>query len=377
MCSATRMLAAGRSPGDVTASLDLSQQSLDRLFRGYLGTSPNRLKAFLDQALGAGDPGSPEGRPPVLEAEVPYEPPLDLSASMAILGDRAADGVELVDDRSYRRLFPQAAGAGAIAISGSTSHHLVVAVTMQDWSGYAHVMQRARNVINLDADGHGAARLLSRDAVIGQLVRDRPGVRPPGCWDPFEAATKAILGCGWDVRGRQWLRRLAETTGRLVEAGYTPGLTRLFPTPADVVQQRVNDLGLPFVKAVALHGMARSICQGSGIVDPCWPIHERVQELASLTGVGPVTGARYAWILGDADAYPEKAGAPLPGVDAGHRKRARHVADQWRPYRSFAYAQLAVSASPRPHQAPTETDGGLRIARHRSEELRQPQWSAC
>jgi hypothetical protein len=68
----------------------------------------------------------------------------------------------------------------------------------------------------------------------------------------------------------------------------------------------------------------------------------RVQELASLPRVGPVTGARYAWMLGEADAYPEKAGGPLPGVDPGHRKRARHVADRWRPFRSFAYAQLAV-----------------------------------
>lgn len=377
ICRATRMLVGGSSPSHVVSSLDLSHQSLERLFRGYLGTSPGRLRAFLDDALGAPNAASPDRHQPFLQVEVPYDPPLDFSASLAMLGDRAAEGVEWVDELGYRRLFPQAAGAGAIVISGNGSpDHISVSVTMSDWSGLAHVMQRARRVLNLDADGQGAARLLSRDAVIGQLVRDRPGVRPPGCWDAFEAATKAILGCGWDARGRQWLRRLAEGVGAPAAVAGMPRLTRLFPVPADVARVRVNDLGLPFVKAVAVHGMALAVCHGSAIVDPGTPIHERVHELASLAGVGPVTGARYAWILGDADAYPEKAGAPLPGAEHGRRKHARHVADRWRPYRSFAYAQLAVSAwSPSQHRRAAE--GGWPSARHHGEELREPERSAC
>jgi 3-methyladenine DNA glycosylase/8-oxoguanine DNA glycosylase len=359
LCNATRILAAGRSLSEARTSLNVTSRTLDALFGRYLGTSPRRLAEFLEGAQ------FPSGiRPPVrradLELEVPYEPPLDLSASLALLADRAAPGVESIDEHSYRRTFAQTGAQGRLIVTAGTRRHLSISVRMDDWSGLAHVVRRARQLFNLDADGGAADRVLSRDFVIGHLVRVRPGVRPPGCWDLFEAATKAFLACSWDVRGEEWLRRLVEKAARRTGLEDTHRLTRLFPLPEDIARMRPNDLGLPFFKAVAVHGIAQAAVDGSGVVDPLRPLHERIHELTSLTGVGPVTGSRYAWILGHPDAYPEKAGAPLPGVDAGHRKRAAHVADRWRPYRSFAYAQLAVSAS----------------AGHQEEELHMPErWS--
>jgi hypothetical protein len=255
LCRATRLLAAGHAASTVATRFGLSLQDLDRVIYGHMGTSAKRLEAFYDHVFST-QRSLPSHLWPNLELEVPYRPPLDFSASLAMLRSRAAAGVESVGERSYRRVLVQTGHVGTITITDSGRSRLAISLRMDGWSGLAHVIQAARHVFNLDVDGLHAARVLADDAIIGRLVRARPGVRPPGSWDAFEAAVKAVLCCGWDVRAQDWLGVLAQRAGRPAQMLSTGHLDRFFPLAEDIARAPASDLGLPFVKAAPLHAIA-------------------------------------------------------------------------------------------------------------------------
>src|SRR5436309_1205987 len=52
----------------------------------------------------------------------------------------------------------------------------------------------ARRVFDLAADPARIALALRSDALLGPLVKRRPGLRIPGVWEPFECAVRAVLG---------------------------------------------------------------------------------------------------------------------------------------------------------------------------------------
>ena len=76
-----------------------------------------------------------------------------------------------------------------------------------------HVVQRARHIANLDLDLDEPARLLAGDGIVGPLIRERPGLRPPGTWSPFEVGVAGdhratgVGRCG--EHGRRAPRRAA------------------------------------------------------------------------------------------------------------------------------------------------------------------------
>ena len=53
---------------------------------------------------------------------------------------------------------------------------------------------RLRRVFDLDAQPATIAAHLARDPMLRGRVKARPGLRVPGAFDGFEAATRAVLG---------------------------------------------------------------------------------------------------------------------------------------------------------------------------------------
>ena len=68
-----------------------------------------------------------------------------------------------------------------------------------------------------------------------------PGLRVPGCWDPFELAVRAILGQQVSVKGATTLAgRLVQTFGAPLLTG--PPLTHLFPAAEVLAEANVARL---------------------------------------------------------------------------------------------------------------------------------------
>jgi AraC family transcriptional regulator of adaptative response / DNA-3-methyladenine glycosylase II len=141
---------------------------------------------------------------------------------------------------------------------------------------------------------------LAEDAVLGPVVRRRPGVRAPGVWTPFEAAVAVAFP---DLAGE-----LARTYGVLVPGlGY--GLTHVFPS-AELLAETSEPVA----------ELAKSMAAGE---EP--------------RGVDAAAEQHIALRLGARDAFPATDPTVRRTVNALGADPQR-----WRPWRSLATVHLLL-----------------------------------
>ncbi len=224
-----------------------------------------------------------------------YSSPFDFNGVLAWLGARAIPGIETVADGRYRR--------------GN------VRVWHEDGAVHATGGRlKVRRVFDLDADPAAIARTLSRDSMLAPLLRNRPGIRVPGAWNPFELAVRAIVGQQVSVAGaRTILGRIAAVHGFAPE--------RL----ADA-----NIEGMPRKRAETIRNLARAVAAKELDLE-----RPSIDALIALPGIGPWTANYIAMRLGDADAFP--AGDLILRRSAGNltEKELLRRAEAWRPWRAY------------------------------------------
>ena len=162
-----------------------------------------------------------------------FRPPFDWEALVAFLGPRAIPGVEAVQGNLYRRSIAFAGRAGWIeAGPAADGSELSLRVEFPDPAWLLPVVSRVRRMFDLDADPLAIQAHLGGDPLLGALVRARPGLRVPGCWDGFETSVRAILGQQVSVaRATALAGRLVARFGSPLSAG-AEGLTHTFPDRA-------------------------------------------------------------------------------------------------------------------------------------------------
>jgi len=170
---------------------------------------------------------------------------------------------------------------------------------------------RVRRLFDLDADPSAIHAVLSRDPMLGPLLRKRPGVRVPGTWDPFELAVRAIVGQQVSVAGaRTILGRIAAKHG--LSAG---------------ALAEVDVEGMPRKRAETIRILARAVVNGEILIGR--------DDLTQLPGIGPWTASYIAMRLGDRDAFP--AGDLVLRRKAGglSERELLQRAEAWRPFRAY------------------------------------------
>jgi 3-methyladenine DNA glycosylase/8-oxoguanine DNA glycosylase len=86
-----------------------------------------------------------------------------------------------------------------------------------------------RRIFDLDAEPSVIGAHFAGDDLLGPVSRALPGLRLPGCPDPFEAAVRAVLGQQISVAGARTLAgRLTAVFGEPLPGGPT-GLTHFAP----------------------------------------------------------------------------------------------------------------------------------------------------
>lgn len=219
--------------------------------------------------------------------------PYDWDGLLTWLAARAIPGIETVADGVYTR--------GAIRV-----RHV---------DGIVHAngeAERVRRVFDLDTDPAEIHAALGRDRMLAPLLRNRPGVRLPGAWDPFELAVRAIVGQQVSVAGARTI------LGRIAEA-HTLTAERL---------AEVTVGGMPRKRAETIRNLARVVA--------CGEIEFGRDDLTQLPGIGPWTASYIAMRLGDRDAFP--AGDLILRRAAGNltERELLRRAEGWRPYRAYA-----------------------------------------
>jgi AraC family transcriptional regulator of adaptative response / DNA-3-methyladenine glycosylase II len=216
----------------------------------------------------------------------------------------------------------------------------------------AAIAGRLRRLFDLGADPAAIGSWLRRDPRLARRLRLRPGIRVPGAWDGFELAVRAVLGQQVRVAAATRLAgRLVELHGRrLPGGGVGPGLTHLFPEPAELLRVSAARLGLPRRRAETLARLARGVAAGELRLDAAADLDAAVAALEAVPGIGPWTAHYVAMrALREPDAFPAgdlglRRALGRPGRPAAAARVAAQ-AEAWRPWR--AYAAMLLWSVPR------------------------------
>jgi AraC family transcriptional regulator of adaptative response / DNA-3-methyladenine glycosylase II len=290
-----------------------------------------------------------------------YRPPYDFATLLDFLRGRALPGVEAVDGDSYARVIaaPGMAPAWLRVAAWPGEHALRLELHGVEASRLPAVVARMRRMFDLDADPDAIARVLAADARLRPLLRARPGLRIPSGWDGFEIAVRAILGQQVSVAAaRTFAARIAQRFGDALAAPPGDGLTHVFPTPLQLADADLAQIGLTRARADTVRTVARAVL--AGVVD--FRVERTLEDFAArwtaLPGIGPWT-AQYIALraMGHPDAFPaedlvlQKA-LPTDGSRLTARALSAH-AERWRPWRAYAVLHLwrdaMAAAAPVPH----------------------------
>jgi AraC family transcriptional regulator of adaptative response / DNA-3-methyladenine glycosylase II len=372
------------SVSTLAARVGVGARHLDRLFLQYVGASPiavaqtRRLhfaKRLLDEtdlpiteiALAAGfgsirrfntafqktyaraprelrkRPRSESARDEVV-LRLAYRPPYHWNQVHDFLAMRALPGVERVDVRGYARTVALSTGHAIVCVRPlELEDALELRVRGAAPASLFQLSSAARRTFDLAADPAAIALAFKSDPLLSPLVHNRPGLRIPGAWDPFECAVRAVLGQQVSVAaGRTLAARLVARAGQELATG-TEGLTHLFPSPGALEAANLDGLGITGARIRALKEMARAIMDGR--LDFTLPATEVAAALALLPGFGDWT-AQYVSLraLGEPDAFlsGDLVLRRVAGVD-GSPLTARLLearAEAWRPWRGYAVLHL-------------------------------------
>jgi AraC family transcriptional regulator of adaptative response / DNA-3-methyladenine glycosylase II len=392
VASATQRIAEGAlnegSIDDLAAELDVSSRHLRRAMETKLGVSPVELAqsrrlalakqllqdtelSLTDIAFAAGF-GSVRRFNAVFAARMgsapsevrrqstqratgvtlrlDYRAPYDWAHLIGFFRGRGIPGVELVGERSYRRVVHLGGHVGAIEIAPVHDRSALQLTASPDLLPVLMpLVARVRRMFDLDARPDLIARALRKDRALAPMLAARPGLRLPGAIDPFEASIRAMLGQQVSVAAATTLAgRFAAQLGKPVDVG-TDGLAYRFPTPAEVVAagpDRIVKIGMPMTRAIAIHELAEGVAAGSLKLDAPCELDKFVAQMVELRGIGPWTAHYLAMrALHLPDAFPAMDLGVQKALRRSGAKAAEARADAWRPYRSYAVMHLWAALS--------------------------------
>jgi AraC family transcriptional regulator of adaptative response / DNA-3-methyladenine glycosylase II len=309
-----------------------SLRQFNHAIRACFHTTPSELR----QARR----GSAAARGPC-RFRLPFRPPLAWDQLLRFLSARAIPGLEQVEDARYRRTFTAAGTSGVFEVGLATGGRaLELSVDGAPPSALLPLVQRVRRMFDLDADPMAIGEALSRSRVLAQVVRERPGLRVPGTWDPFEAIVRGVVGQQISVAAATTIcGRLVQRWGAPVQA--SPRLTHAFPAPASIAQADLTVAGLPRARAQNLSHLAARIAAEPALLSPPHDLKSLEERLCALPGIGPWT-AQYVAMRGfqEPDAFPERDLGLLRGAGGLSWRELEAAVARARPFRAYAALHL-------------------------------------
>jgi AraC family transcriptional regulator, regulatory protein of adaptative response / DNA-3-methyladenine glycosylase II len=309
-----------------------SVRQFNRACRDVFRAAPSELRARRRRA----DRLSADGGLPL---RLSYSGSLDWSALLVHLAAHATPGVESIEDGCYRRTVVIDGDPGVIELQRGSGDELILVAHLPHWEELIHVVGRVRQLANLDRDPPGSA--LADDPVVGALRAARPFVRPPGAWDGFETAVRALIGRHLNrADAIAEAGRFAECFGTPVAGLGTLGLTHTFPGPTALAGADIRAVGLNSADSRTIVALAKAV-SSRGLSFEGMALEQILVELGQVDGFDPSTAHYVALRLGERDAWPREDPtlrraairiAPTVELDA--------AAERWRPWRALGATHL-------------------------------------
>ena len=313
-------------------------------FRKTYGRTPRELRKQRSPAVVAS----------AFSVQLPYRRPFDWGQMLEFFAARATPGVEHVERGRYLRSVSIGGVSGVIDVSNADGQ-LALSLHGLSTDALFLIVQRVRQLFDLDAATDDIARILASDAVLEPLLKSNPGVRVPGSWDGFELTVRAILGQQVSVSAATtFAGRIADRYGDVVDVAIenlerVPN--RLVPRPEQLARARIENLGIIRSRAQTIRSVANAVLSGELDFDTAVPAERIRAALIAIKGIGDWTAEYVAMrAMKDPDAFPASDLGLLRAFDhpvAGRMKPSELMnrAEAWRPWR--AYAALLIWGSPK------------------------------
>ena len=281
-----------------------------------------------------------------------YRPPYEWSRLLRFLSLRAIPGVEAVDGERYSRTVRMRGRdgtdlLGCVSVTNRPERN-VLSVTLSDslLPVLPQVLGRIRGLFDLSCEPLAVSERLTgaEGGIPGDFVC---GLRVPGCFDPFELCTRAILGQQITVKAAGTLAgKMADAFGVPVQTEID-GLTRAFPSADDIlalegrIEDRLCPLGMVAARARAIQSIAAMVQTGELEFELCSDPEAAMQRLMEIPGVGVWTATYIAMrALQYTDAFPETDLGIRKALGDKRPKELRALSEQWKPWRSYATMAL-------------------------------------
>lgn len=212
------------------------------------------------------------------------------------------------------------------------------------WETLIHVAARARRIASLDQDPTEPTTALAGDLLIGPLLANRPGVRVPGAWDPFETGVAAIVRQQLEPTAqKEILERIIARFGREVPGLTAFRLTHTFPA-ADIFADASADLqaiGLAAEQTNTLVSFASAADRGAIRFDASMTADQLITSMREIPGLSASTARYIALRAGEPDVFPADDPVLTQATEefAG-RGLGSPFGALWRPWQSYAAAHL-------------------------------------
>lgn len=280
-----------------------------------------------------------------------YRPPYDWASMLDFLAGRAIPALESVADNSYRRTVDLPQASGRIRSWLSVTHRpaqnaLALTIAPDLLPVLPKALARIRNMLDLNCQP-----LVIQETLAGlneiKAGLHRPGLRLPGCFDPFEMSVRAILGQQITVKAARTLAgRLAATFGQPLETPFED-LNRTFPGPEDLLRlgpnlsDHLGPLGIIGARCRSIAALAQALTQGEINLSPGRNPEAEMSRLLALPGFGPWTVQYIAMrALNWPDAFPHTDYGVKKALEGRSQAEILALAECWRPWRSYVTMSL-------------------------------------
>ncbi|MBT5683134.1 MAG: helix-turn-helix domain-containing protein [Gammaproteobacteria bacterium] len=279
-----------------------------------------------------------EEHPLTLRVVLPVRMPYDFDWVFNYLKGRALTGIEEVLDGPHGQIFRRRlskAGAPESWLRVERSGDELIAYLPLGGEPIYQLLRRLGRLFDLHTDGATLHKHLSADRFLAPWVKAAPGLRVPGAWDGFETCVRAILGQQVSVA------RGTELANAMI-ARYGGGD---FPSPEQLVDKQIAELGMPGNRGRAISTVAQQVIDQSVTFDEGLKAEAFVEALTQIKGIGPWT-VNYIRlrVLKDPDAFPHNDWVVLKQLDTTPFK-AKLQAEPWQPWRAYGLMYLWYAAS--------------------------------
>lgn len=281
-----------------------------------------------------------------------YQPPYRFNEILRFLAHRVIPGIEHATDREYLRTVRLQNSDGEdlkgwIGVSDvPQKNSLAVTLSNSLLVSTPQVLARVGHLFDLECDTQAVY------AVLDSMNTIRPnlftiGTRLPSSFNPFEMVVRAILGQQITVKAARTLAgRFVNTFGKPLELGVS-ALTHTFPLPEEIValegpiENHLGPLGIMARRAKAIGELAKVFVQKEIDFTHCEESQGAIRKLLTIPGIGHWTANYIAMrALGCRDIFLETDVGIKRALAPYSSKELLQLAEQWRPWRSYATVAL-------------------------------------